>query len=68
MKDLSAVLCYLKLKGRGIRCSGGVIPLQRLCDDISVSRNTGNAYLHLLTRIHLAVDPPSYHTNRICYP
>ncbi|MDE0269426.1 MAG: DUF4143 domain-containing protein [Acidimicrobiaceae bacterium] len=47
--------------------SGGVVPLQRLCDDIGISRNTGTAYLHLLTRTYLVADAPSYHTNRISY-
>ena len=47
--------------------SGGVVPLQRLCDEIGISRNTGDAYLRLLTRTYLVADAPSYHTNRISH-
>ena len=45
--------------------SGGVVPIQRLCEDVGLSRNTGNAYLRLLTRTYLVADAPAYHSNRI---
>ena len=47
--------------------SAGVVPLQRLCDDVGISRNTGDAYLGLLTRTYLVADAPSYHHNRISH-
>ena len=47
--------------------SGGVVPLQRLCDEVGISRNTADAYLSLLTRTYLVADAPSYHTNRISH-
>ena len=47
--------------------SGGVVPLQRLCDDVGISRNTGDAYLGLLSRTYLVADAPSYHHNRISH-
>ena len=47
--------------------SGGVVPIQRLCDDAGVSRNTGYAYLRLLARTYLVADAPSFHHNRISH-
>ncbi len=47
--------------------SGGVVPLQRICDDVGISRNTGDAYLGLLARTYLVADAPSYHHNRISH-
>ena len=47
--------------------SGGVVPLQRLCDDVGISRNTGDAYLRLLSRTYLVADAPAYHHNRISH-
>lgn len=47
--------------------SGGVVPLKRLCDDTGISRNTGDAYLRLLTRTYLVDDVPSFHSNRISH-
>lgn len=47
--------------------SGGVVPLARLCEQIGISRNTGDVYLGLLTRTYLAADAPAYHTNRISH-
>ncbi len=47
--------------------SAGVVPLQRLCDEVGISRNTADAYLTLLSRTYLVADAPSYHTNRISH-
>ncbi len=47
--------------------SAGVVPLKRLCDDAGISRNTGDAYLRLLTRTYLVADVPSFHSNRISH-
>ncbi|MCY4102605.1 MAG: ATP-binding protein [bacterium] len=47
--------------------SGGVVPLQRLCDDVGISSNTGRAYLGLLSRTYLVADAPSFHHNRISH-
>lgn len=47
--------------------SGGVVPLQRLCDDVGISSNTGRAYEALLSRTYLVADAPSFHHNRISH-
>ena len=47
--------------------SGGVVPLQRLCDDVGISANTGRAYQALLARTYLVADAPSFHHNRISH-
>jgi len=47
--------------------SGGVVPLQRLCDDVGISPNTGRAYEALLSRTYLVADAPSFHHNRISH-
>ena len=47
--------------------SGGVVPLQRLCDDVGISSNTGRAYESLLSRTYLVADAPSFHHNRISH-
>ena len=47
--------------------SGGVVPLQRLCDDVGISPNTGRAYEALLSRTYLVADAPSFHHNRLSH-
>lgn len=47
--------------------SGGVVPSQRLCDDVGISANTGRAYQALLSRTYLVADAPSFHHNRISH-
>lgn len=47
--------------------SGGVVPLQRLCDDVGISPNTGRAYEALLERAYLTADAPSFHHNRLSH-